>query len=218
LSSQSQIPEDTANGVYPSPVRVHVTDKDRRFEPGRDLPWRPQRGTSASSLDLNPKRTFQDILGFGAALTDATCYLLHNLSPSLRKEFFQEIFDPAAMGLNRCRICIGVSDYATELHSYDEGGPDPDLKRFSIDHDRAYILPVLKGVREVCRELFLLASPWSPPGWMKVGGSMRGGSIRRKHFATYAEYLLKFLESMPRPAYPWTRSRYRTKWIRIKKA
>jgi glucosylceramidase len=169
------IPGDTANGVDPSPVRVHVTDKDRRFEPGRDLPWPPPRGTLASSLDLNPKRTFQEILGFGAALTDAACYLLHNLSPALRKEFFQEIFDPAAMGLNSCRICIGASDYATELYSYDEGGPHPDRKRFSIDHDRAHILPVLKGVREVCPELFLLASPWSPPGWMKVGGSMRGG-------------------------------------------
>ena len=47
------------------------------------------------------------------------------------------------MGLNVCRTCIGASDYSTKLYSYDEGDPDPDLKRFSIEHDRAYILPML---------------------------------------------------------------------------
>src|SRR5271154_2661286 len=109
--------EQSANGGYLGPVRVHVTDQDRRFEPGRELPWRTQRGTSAGSIDLNPNRTFQDILGFGAALTDAACYLLRNLSPSIRKEFLQEIFDPAAMGLNSSRICMGASDYATKLYS-----------------------------------------------------------------------------------------------------
>jgi glucosylceramidase len=183
------------NGSYPGPIKVHVTDRSRRFEAGSELPWQPQRGTAGGSIDLNPSSTFQEVLGFGAALTDAACYLLDGLPPLRRKEFLQEIFDPAAMGLNTCRVCMGASDYATELYGYDEGRPDPNLERFSIDHDRAYILPTLKVARELCPDLLLLASPWSPPGWMKVGGSMRGGSIQRKHFATYAEYFLKFLQS-----------------------
>jgi len=36
------------------------------------------------------------------------------------------------------------ADSATKLYSYDDGDDDPDLKRFSIDHDRAYIVPVLR--------------------------------------------------------------------------
>jgi Glycosyl hydrolase family 30 TIM-barrel domain len=192
----SDIPaEPRINGGPPGPVQVHVTDRDRRFEADREVPWQVPRDTSAGSLNLNPNTTFQEILGFGAALTDAACYLLDKLPASRRKEFLHEIFNPAAMGLNTCRVCIGASDYSTELYSYDEGSPDPTLERFSIDHDRAYILPALSDVRELCPDLFLLASPWSPPGWMKVGGSMRGGSIQRKHFATYAEYFLKFLDA-----------------------
>jgi glucosylceramidase len=144
---------------------------------------------------LDPSCTFQEILGFGAALTDAACYLLHQLSPSKRQEFLREVFDPAATGLNTCRICIGSSDYATAPYSYDEGDPDPEMERFSIDHDRQYILPILQEVQRFCPDLFLLASPWSPPGWMKVGGSMLGGSIQRKHFPAYAKYFLKFVES-----------------------
>jgi glucosylceramidase len=187
--------EQNSDDSPPGPVRVYVTDRERRFQRENELPWQAQRAAPSPSIDLNPGATFQEILGFGVALTDAACYLLDKLAISTRKQFLREIFDPAAMGLNTCRVCIGASDYAVELYSYDEGSADPDLARFSIDHDRAYILPILKEVRELCPELFLVASPWSPPGWMKVGGSMHGGSIQRQHFPTYAEYFRKFLES-----------------------
>jgi len=80
------------------------------------------------------------------------------------------------------------------MYSFDEGDPDPDLKRFSIDHDRAYLLPVLQQARKVNPDLFLFSSPWSPPGWMKANGTMLGGSMRKKYFASYAQYFLKFLQ------------------------
>jgi glucosylceramidase len=99
------------------------------------------------------------------------------------------------MGLNVCRTCIGASDYSTEVYGFDEGEPDPELKRFSIAHDRAYLLPMLRQARAVNPDLFLFSSPWSPPGWMKTGGSMLGGSMRKKYFGSYAHYFLKFLEA-----------------------
>jgi glucosylceramidase len=188
-------PDRIESNRSPGEIRVRVTSEAKRFAPGPELSWQPQRDNSAGLIVLDPARTFQEILGFGAALTDAACYLLNELAPSSRKQFLRELFDPAAMGLNACRICIGASDYATELYSYDEGSSDPELQRFSIDRDRRYILPILKHVRELCPDLFVLASPWSPPGWMKAGGSMLGGSMQRQHFAAYAEYFLKFLES-----------------------
>jgi len=144
---------------------------------------------------VNETESFQEILGFGAALTDAACYLLKDLPSSSRDKFLREFFDPGETGLNVCRICMGSSDYATRPYSYNEGDPDPDMGRFSIDQDRAYILPVLHEVRRWCPDLFVVASPWSPPGWMKAGGSMLGGSIQRKHFPAYAKYFLKFIES-----------------------
>jgi glucosylceramidase len=99
------------------------------------------------------------------------------------------------MGLNVCRTCIGSSDYATKAYSYCDGEVDPELKRFSIEHDRAYILPILREARKMNPGLFLFSSPWSPPGWMKANGSMLGGSMRREHIASYANYFLKFLQS-----------------------
>jgi glucosylceramidase len=60
---------------------------------------------------------------------------------------FHELFHPSELGLNVCRICIGASEHSTEVYSFDEGEPDPDMKRFSIDHDRGYILPSLRQAR-----------------------------------------------------------------------
>jgi glucosylceramidase len=55
-------------------------------------------------------------------------------------------------------------------------------------------LPVLREALSVQPELFLFSTPWSPPGWMKAGGSLLGGSMRKQYFAAYAQYFVKFLE------------------------
>jgi glucosylceramidase len=58
------------------------------------------------------------------------------------------------------------------MYSYNEGTPDPELTRFSIEHDRVHILPILREARKANPDLFLFSSPWSPPGWMKSNGLM----------------------------------------------
>ena len=94
------------------------------------------------------------------------------------------------------RSCVGSSDYSTRAYSYDESrAPDPQLTRFSVAHDRKWILPMLREARRVNPSLFLLASPWSPPAWMKDNDSMLGGTIRRRYLAQYASYLTHFVEA-----------------------
>ena len=88
------------------------------------------------------------------------------------------------------------------MYSYDEGEPDLELKRFSIEQDRRYILPILREVRKVNPEIFLSSAPWSPPGWMKAGGSMLGGSMRRRYMPAYAHYFLKFPQAYTKEGVP----------------
>lgn len=177
-------------------ITVHVTDAKRRFESAPALAWKSSSGASSSeTITLDPEKKFQPILGFGAAFTDASCYMFSQLSSETRGKLFHELFHPDEMGLNVCRTCIGASDYSTELYGFDEGEPDPELKRFSIDHDRPYFLPALRQARQANPDLFLFSSPWSPPGWMKAGGSMLGGSMRKKYFRSYANHFLKFLQA-----------------------
>jgi glucosylceramidase len=180
-----------------------VTSEKKRHASVNGLRWATGAAKpAAGSIVLNPDKQFQPILGFGAAFTDAACYMFNQLSPSAREQLFHELFHASEMGFSVCRTCIGSSDYSTEVFSYDEGEADPDLKRFSIEHDRQYVLPMLREARKANPELFLFSSPWSPPGWMKSGGSMLGGSMRRRYLPVYAHYFLKFLQAYAEEGVP----------------
>jgi glucosylceramidase len=188
-SSNAGLPE-------PSEISAWVTSGNDRFASAPAIQWGTalERGRG-DRIVLNPALKFQEILGFGSALTDASCYMLSQLAPAAREKLFHEVFHPSEMGLSVCRICVGSSDYSRTAYSFDEGEPDPDMKRFSIDHDREYILPMLRQARQVNPDLFLFSSPWSPPGWMKFNNTMMGGSMRKHSFPAYAQYYLKFLQS-----------------------
>jgi len=184
-------------------IAAWVTSEKDRFARMSGPRWRSAAAKpSYQAIVLNPEKEFQTILGFGAAFTDAACYTFNQLSPSAREQLFHELFHPAEMGLNVCRTCIGSSDYSTKVYSYDEGEADPELKRFSIEQDRQYILPMLREARKANPEIFLFSSPWSPPGWMKSGGSMLGGSMRRRYLPAYAHYFLKFLQAYAEAGVP----------------
>jgi glucosylceramidase len=178
-----------------SPVRVWSTFRDRRHTAGEALAWKPAGQVSAEAVILNPAATRQEILGFGTAMTDSSCYVLNQLTQAERDAILHDIFSPDEMAMNVCRTCIGASDYARTLYSFDESDtPDPELTKFSIDHDKQYILPVLRESRKHNPELFLFSSPWSPPGWMKPDHTMLGGAMRKQSFDPYARYFVKFLE------------------------
>jgi glucosylceramidase len=179
-----------------SGVRVWVTSKNRRLEQIEAPQWRNSRGDSLTGIRIDPGQRYQEILGFGAAFTDAACYLFNRMNSGDRETLLAELFGATGLRFSVARTCIGASDYSTSAYSFDDGAdPDPELSRFSIEHDRPYILPSLRSARQFNPDLFLFSSPWSPPGWMKAGGSMLGGSMRKKYFASYAQYFVKFLQS-----------------------
>jgi len=177
-------------------AKVWTTFGDKRHAPGAPLEWKPASQVTADAIALDPGMPKQEILGFGAALTDASCYVLSRMTEAERKPLMEELFAPTEMALNVCRTCIGASDYSRNAYTFDESAePDPELKKFSIEHDVEYILPILREARKINPELFLFSSPWSPPGWMKAGGSMLGGSMRKHSYDPYARYFVKFLEA-----------------------
>jgi glucosylceramidase len=176
-------------------VKTWATFRDKRYVAGDGPSWKPVTEVTAQAIVLDPATTKQEVLGFGGAMTDATCYVLSQLSAEERKPIMHDLFAPGEMNLSVCRTCIGASDYSRTAYSFDESDePDPELKKFSIEHDKAYILPMLREARKLNPELFLFSSPWSPPGWMKANKSMLGGTMRKSSYAPYAQYFLKFLE------------------------
>jgi glucosylceramidase len=186
----------TGSGAAPGRVRAWRTTKDQKFQPFDSPQWEPWSGTLPTGIHLDPGRRYQEILGFGGSFTDASCYLFHQMSPDARHSLLSELYGPTGLQLNVGRTCIGSSDYSTVMYNYDESAdPDPELKYFSIEHDKAWLLPTLREAREINPDLFLFSCVWSPPGWMKTGGSMLGGSMRKHWFAPLAQYFVKFLQA-----------------------
>lgn len=148
------------------------------------------------AITLTPEgNALRDFRGFGVALTGSSCYCLSQMDPTERRTLLERIYTDAGLGLSVARLTVGSSDYSAELYSYDDTPFDTELKDFSIERDEAYVIPMIKEVLEVKPDLFLFASPWSPPGWMKTGGSLCGGYMREEFVPCYVEYLIKYLRA-----------------------
>lgn len=140
--------------------------------------------------------------GFGASITDSSASVLYSLSPPARGAAMASLFDPATGdGLDYLRQPIGASDFvATAAYTYDDvpaGQTDYALTHFSVAHDQAQILPLLRQAQALNPRLRILATPWSPPAWMKTGGSLIGGRLidDPRVYRAYAAYLVKFVQS-----------------------
>ena len=155
------------------------------------------------TITVNDVVKYQQIGGFGASLTDSSAWLLWNkLTENQRKDAMQMLFSPVkGIGLSVLRQPMGASDFALSAYSYDDLPPgqssaqgDPDLKHFSIDHDRPYIIPILREALALNPNLKIIASPWSPPGWMKTSGSMIQGALLPTAYSPLAKYFVRFVQ------------------------
>ena len=158
--------------------------------------WQTGAGAGGAEIAIDAGQSFQSVLGFGGAFTDASCYLLSRMAPAPRQQLMEDFFGAGGLRLSVGRTCIGASDYSCSAYSFDDSPtPDPSLSHFSIEHDRAYILPTMRDAMRLNPEMFYISTPWSPPGWMKAGGSLLGGSMRKEYFAAYAQYFVRFIQS-----------------------
>ena len=181
-------------------VEVFVTTGDRSKLLSREPDRRFGKLTpDATTIVVDDTRVYQEMVGFGAALTDASAWLIqHRLGPARRDSLLRELFgaEPGA-GFSFLRVDMGASDFSLRHYSYDDmpaGQTDTALANFSLGPDTAETIPLLKRALEINPRLSIMASPWSAPGWMKSGGSMIGGTLRPEFYDAYARYFVKFIQ------------------------
>ena len=154
-------------------------------------------------VDLDDTVVYQEIDGFGASFTDSSAWLVHEfIGNSAYEQLMTELFDrKLGAGISFIRQPMGTSDMRRRAdYSYDDppdGVSDYALNYFSIAKDQEYIIPVLKKALEINPDLKIMASPWSPPPWMKTNGDFQGGSLIDSDavYNTYANYFVKFIEA-----------------------
>ena len=178
-------------------VKVFLSSSNQNEEmlvEQQDVVFKQDFETENQLININPEFRYQQILGFGAAFTETSAYNFAQLSPDLQQKLTELYFGKSGIGLNFCRTQINSSDYSIDDYTYVEEG-DVDLKTFSIDRERKQILPMIKAACKVNPDLWLFASPWSPPAWMKDNKRMiRGGRLLPEFYQTWAKYFSLYLQ------------------------
>ena len=163
-------------------------------------------GSDALTVSVDPSRRYQSMDGFGASITDSSARVLYELSKPQRDAAMHSLF--ADNRLSFLRQPIGASDFVAGPHyTYDDvpaGRTDYRLRRFSIDHDREQILPLLRQALRLNPQIKVIGSPWSPPAWMKTNQSLVGGRLidSPRVYDAYARYLVKFVRAYKREGVP----------------
>ncbi len=152
---------------------------------------------SSLVIHVSEQEAFQSMDGFGFALTGGSAIHLNSMSSSARKELLQELFgqSPGELNFSFIRVSIGASDLDQTPFSYVDA-QDYDLDSFSLTRDKQNMIPIIKEILEINPDLKIMASPWSPPIWMKSNNSSIGGSLLPIYYSSYASYFVRYIKAM----------------------
>ena len=162
---------------------------------------------SHENIQIDPEQRFQEIDGFGFALTGGSALHIHNMSAVERNKLLTELFDHTGknIGTSYLRVSIGASDLDAKVFSYDDlpaGETDVNMEHFTLDEDRKHVIPVLKEILQINPDIKIMGSPWSPPVWMKTNKNSKGGSLKPEYYDAYAKYFVKYIQGMAEEGIP----------------
>lgn len=158
-------------------------------------------GNAYATILVDTTQTFQQMDGFGFAMTGGSAMLINNLLPATRDALLNELFSTGdnGIGVSYLRVSIGASDLSPSVFSYDDmpsGQTDVNLSHFDLGPDKTDLVPVLKSVLQINPNIKILGSPWSAPAWMKDNKSVVGGSLLPEYYDVYANYLVRYIKDM----------------------
>lgn len=143
-------------------------------------------------INIHPDVEYHTFYGFGGAFTETAAISWSKLPKEKRKEFITAYFDPEkGIGYTAGRLHINSCDFSAEGYTYVKEW-DMTLDSFNISHDTRAIIPMIKAAGEVA-ELWLFASPWSPPVYMKNTDKIQGGHLKREFYPLWADYIRRYI-------------------------
>jgi glucosylceramidase len=161
----------------------------------------PLQDNTHVSVEIRTAQQFQKWNGFAGAVSELGAKALMAIPASERDRFFVEAFSrEKGIGLDWIRLPVGASDFALDAYSHSMTPDDFEMQAFSLERDIKLIIPFIRAAKAVNPGLRIHASPWSPPGWMKLSGRMDGvekSEIRDEPavLRAYARYLRRFVEA-----------------------
>ncbi|NIJ20362.1 glucosylceramidase [Sphingomonas naasensis] len=188
----------TAVAPAPGTVEIWLTLPDQSVLLARQPSLALAPGPAAGAINVDPAQRFQEMVGYGAAITDASAWLIQrHMTPAQREALLADLFGPEGIALSFTRVTIGASDFSRSHYSYDDrpkGERDPELAHFSIAPARAEVLPTVRAARAINPQLAVMVSPWSAPGWMKTTDALIKGTLRDDAYRPFAAYMRRTVQ------------------------
>lgn len=151
---------------------------------------------NTSIIRLYPHKERQTITGFGGSFTEASASLLNALSKKNRDTIIQAYFSEEGANYSLTRTHMNSCDFSLSQYSYAPVAEDMDLEHFTIEEDRADIIPMIKDAMKVSKEGFkIVASPWTAAPWMKDNKAWVGGKLLPKYYDTWALFFSKYVSA-----------------------
>ena len=164
-------------------------DRLKRVEPVREP-------CSDVQFIVNPAKTFQTVVGIGSSFTESSAAVWSELSEKKREELLKLYFSKEGAWISLTRTPIASCDFSLRNYTYAAVPNDIRLEHFSIEPDRAYLLPFIKAAQAVESASFnLLASPWTAPPWMKTNDDWNGGELKKSCYPVFAHYISKYIDA-----------------------
>ena len=148
--------------------------------------------TEGNLLKVYPNTTFQRVIGFGGAFTESAGYVYSQMCDENKKEFLKQYFSDNCYNLGR--LHIQSCDFSLSNYCYLENENDIELHSFSLKRDEKYIIPLVKDALKINPDMRFIASPWSPPPFMKTNGEMNhGGKLKKEYYSMWAKIIAKYV-------------------------
>nr|CAD7395805.1 unnamed protein product [Timema poppensis] len=180
-------------------VRHYVSAKDgRRLEPMTMEFENVVEQEDIATFHVSRDVTYQEIIGFGGADTDATGINLLALSEDSQDNLLSAYFSDKGIRYTTIRVPVGGSDFSDHYYAYDDDHPnDVNLEYFNLTkEDYVYKIPLIKRAQELSPvPVKLFSSPWSAPDWMKtIDTTTKASSLKKEYYGVYANYYVRFLD------------------------
>ena len=169
--------------------------KDTRLQEVADFEF-SENSHEAQRIIVFPEYTYQEWLGFGGAFTESAGYTLSKMSPEKQEEMLNAYFGEQGINYSFCRNHINSCDFSLGNYAYVEDENDDHFESFDISRDKQYIIPMIKRAQAISKEkIRFLASPWSPPAFMKDTKEMnRGGKLLPEYHKSWAKYIARYIK------------------------
>lgn len=170
----------------------------------------PGSSTWNLSIDDSSNGYKQTIVGFGAAVTDATVTAFNELSASTLSQLLNELMTGAGASFSLMRHTIGASDLSGDpAYTYDDNGgnADPGMTGFNLGDRGTAMATMLAQMKGLNSNLQIFGSPWSAPGWMKLNNAIDGNTNNNnlndgyltgngaQYSAAFAQYFVKYIQA-----------------------